>query len=154
MRDTFRLFIIVCKAALIVAAGLFAVAWSSILLGIDTDLKPIRGEILGALACFIPVGLATAWMFRKLLTVYPKREARAVSIAFGLFTPISLVVSVVLSEITGGYAEAIVGRPSFGLIGAIVGTVAMTALMSFLVCALVFRVTRLAISVEDGTDHD
>src|ERR1700722_5943970 len=68
MRDTFRLFVIVGKAALIVTAGCFAIAWSSILLGIDTDLKPVRGEILGVLACFIPVGLATAWMLRKLPT--------------------------------------------------------------------------------------
>ena len=154
MRDTFRLFVIVGKAALIVTAGCFAMAWSSILLGIDTDLKPVRAEILGVLACFIPVGLATAWMLRKLLTVYPKREARAVSIAFALFTPISLVVSLVLAEITGGYAEALAGRPSFGLIGAIVGTMAITALLSFLVCALVFRVTRLTISVEQSTDHN
>jgi hypothetical protein len=49
-----------------VKAGCFAVVSSSILLGIDIDRKPAGGEILGALACFIPIGLATAWMLRKL----------------------------------------------------------------------------------------
>jgi hypothetical protein len=150
MRDTFRLFVIVGKAALIVTIGGFALVWTSMLLGFKPDLKPVRGEILGVLLCFLPIGVATAWMFRKLLTVYPRREARAVSIAFGLFTPISLGVSLVLAEITGGYAEALAGRRFFGLIGAFIGTVVITAFLSLLVCALVIRVTRLAISVEQS----
>jgi hypothetical protein len=148
MRDAVRLFVIVGKAALIVTAGAFALVWTSTQLGFDPNLKPVRGEILGALACFIPIGIATAWMLRKLLTVYPRREARAVTIAFGLFTPVSLLVSLILSEITGGYAEALAKQRFFGLIGAFVGCVVITAFLSFLVCALVLRVTRLAISVE------
>ena len=69
------------------------------------------------------------------------------SIAFGLFTPISLGVSI-LMPIPGGYAMA-PGVPEFlGLIGLVVGTAVTTALISFLVCALVLRVTRLTISVE------
>jgi hypothetical protein len=154
MRDTFRLFVIVGKAALIVTAGCFALVWSSIPLGVETDLRPVRGEILGALACFVPIGVATVWIFRKLRTAYPRREARAVATAFGVFTPISLMVSLVLAEITGGYAEALAGRPSFGLIGAVVGTVVITALLSFLVCMLVLRVTRLIIGLEQRTDHN
>jgi hypothetical protein len=149
MRDAFRLFVIVGKATLIVTAGCFALVWTSMLLGFNPDLKPIGGEVLGALACFLPIGVATAWMFRKLRTIYSRREARAVSIAFGLFTPISLGVSL-LVPIPGGYAMALGGPKFLGLIGLVVGTALTTALLSFLVCALVLRVTRLAISVEQS----
>jgi hypothetical protein len=147
MRDTFRLFVIVGKAALIVTAGCFALVWSSMLLGVETDLRPVRGEILGALACFLPLGVATAWILRKLRTVYPRREARAVSIAFGLFIPISLGVSM-LVPIPGGYALALGGPKFLSLIGLVVGTAVTTSLLSFLVCALVLRVTRITITVE------
>ena len=69
------------------------------------------------------------------------------SVAFGLFTPISLFVSI-LVPIPGGYALALGGPKFLGLIGLVVGTAVTTALLSFLVCALVLRVTRLTISVE------
>ena len=35
------------------------------------------------------------------------------SIAFALFTPISLAVSLVLSEITGGFCQALAGKRVF-----------------------------------------
>ena len=70
------------------------------------------------------------------------------SIAFGLFTPISLLISI-LVPIPGGYALAAPAVPKFlGLIGYLVGTSVTTALLSFLVCALTLRVTRLTITVE------
>jgi hypothetical protein len=150
MRDAFRLFVIVGKAALVVITGCFALVLMSMLLGFNPDLKPIEGEILGGLACFLPIGIATAWISRKLRTVYSWREARALSTAFGLFAPISLVISLVLAEITGGYAEFLAGRRFFGLMGAFVGAVLITAFLSFLVCSLVLRVTRLAQSVEQS----
>jgi hypothetical protein len=147
MRDAFRLFVIVGKAALIAAGGLFAFVLTLSRFGFNPDHLSVWAEILVLLACFLPLGIATAWILRKLRTVYPRREARAVSIAFGLFTPISLGVSI-LMPIPGGYAMA-PGVPEFlGLIGLVVGTAVTTALISFLVCALVLRVTRLTISVE------
>ena len=148
MSDTFRLFVIVGKAALIVTTGCFALVLASMMLGFKPDIKPIEGQILGVVACFIPIAVATAWIYRKLRAVYPRREARALSTAFGLFTPISLVISLVLAEITGGYAEFLAGRRFFGLIGAFMGAVLITAFLSFLVCSLVLRVTRLSQSVE------
>jgi hypothetical protein len=144
MRDIFRLSVIVGKAALIVTTGCFALVLASMMLGFKPDIKPIEGEILGVVACFIPIAVATVWISRKLRAVYPRREARALSIAFGLFTPISLGVSLVLAEITGGYAEALAEPRFFDLIGAFIGTAVITAFLSLLVCALVLRVTRLA----------
>ena len=102
------------------------------------------------MTCFIPIAVATAWISRKLRAVYPRREARALSIAFDLFTPISLAVSFVLAEITGGYAEILAGPKFFGLIRAFIGVALMTAFLSCLVCSVVFRITRLAQRVEQS----
>lgn len=148
MRDAFRFFAIVGKAALIAAGGLFALVLALTLFGFNPDHKPAWAEILVLVACFLPLGVATAWMFRKLRTVYSRREARAVSIGFGLFTPVSLGVALVLAEITGGFSQVLAGSMILGLIGAFVGAVVITAVLSSLVCALVLRVTRLAMSAE------
>jgi hypothetical protein len=148
MRDAFRLFVILGKAALIAVGGLFALVLSLNHVGFNPDHESAWVKILVLVVCFIPIGLATAWMFRKLRIVYSPREARAVSVAFGLFTPISLGLSLVLGEITGGIAQALAEPMIFGLIGAFVGTVVITDLLSSLVCALVRRITRFAMSVE------
>jgi predicted permease len=81
------------------------------------------------------VGYFASW----LRTAYPRREARAVSVAFGVFTPISLAVSMVFGEMSGGL---------FGAIGAFAGALVMTVFLTLFVCALVLRVTKLAIDVE------
>jgi hypothetical protein len=150
MRDTFRLFVIVGKAAFIAAGGLFALLLRMSLFGFSPDHASAWTGILVLAACLIPFGVATAWIFRRLRTVYPQREVRAVSIAFGVFTPISLGVSMVLAEITGGYADVLVRWRSSGVVGAFVGAVVTAAFLSFLVCALVLRITKLAISVEQN----
>jgi hypothetical protein len=147
MRDAFRLSVIVGKAAFIVAAGLCALMLGIFSLGFDPQAKSVWLEILVVGAVFLPIGVATGWIFRKLKTVYSHREARAVSTAFGVFTPVSLVVSVFLTEITGGYAEMLAG-PHAALIGVFAGLVVLTGFLSFLVCILVLRVTQLCIDVE------
>lgn len=149
MRDVFRLSVIVGIAAVIATAGSCVLMLAIFLFGFNPDVRSGVSEIFVAVAVFLPIGVATAWMFRKLRTVYPRREARAVSTAFGIFTPVSLVVGVVLAEIPGGYAEMLAG-PHFVLIGVFVGVVIVTGLLSFLVCVLVLRVTRLIISVEQS----
>jgi hypothetical protein len=150
MRDTFRLFVIVGKAVLIAAGGLFALVLTLSRFGFNPDHKSAWAEILVLAACLLPLGVATAWMFRRLRTVYPQREARAVSIAFGVFTPISLGVSMVLAEITGGYADILVRWRFSGAVGAFTGAVVIAAFLSFLLCSLVLRITKLAISVEQS----
>jgi hypothetical protein len=147
MSDAFRLLVIVGKAAFLVTAGLCALMLGIFSLGFDTQSKSVGLEILVAVAVFLPIGIATGWIFRKLRTVYPRREALAVSTAFGLITPGSMVVSVVLADISGGYAEMLAG-PRFILVGVFVGLVAVTGFLSFIACALVLRVTQLIISVE------
>jgi Na+/citrate or Na+/malate symporter len=137
MRGAYRLFIVVEKAALIVAVGYFALlALTLYVVGLKGDSMPIKGEILVGLAVFLPIGASVWWIFRKLQTTYPRREARAVSIAFGVFTPISLLVATILGgPILGGYADMLVRSRFSVLVGIFVGTVATTGFLSFLVCA-------------------
>jgi hypothetical protein len=147
MREAFRLSVIVGKAAFIVTAW-----WCALMIGIfssgyDPQANSVVLEILVVVAVFLPIGIATGWIFRKLQTVYSRREARAVSTAFGVFTPVSLAVSIVLAQLPGGYAEMLAG-PHAVLVGVFAGLAVLTGFLSFLVCILVLRVTQLSISVE------
>jgi hypothetical protein len=149
MRDLIRLFVILVKAALIIVVGAFAMVLGTLALGLKGDLRSTEGTLVGAVAVFLPAGVAIWWTSRRLRTVFQRREAGAISTAFAIFAPISLAVALGLSPITGGYAELLGRRPVFGLVGALLGAAMVIALLSFLVCATVLRVTRLRISIEE-----
>ena len=148
MRDKFWLFIVVGKAALMITLGCFGLALG--VLGLKIAVTPGEQQILKAtmvlLVLFLPIGISAWWIFRKLQARYTRREARAVATAFGAFTPVSLGIAMVLSEITGGYA-AFLGRP-FGLVGAFMGVVVMTAILNFLVCLFTLSMTRRIVKLE------
>lgn len=148
MRDKFWLFIVVGKAALMTTLGYFGLVLG--VLGLKIAVTPGEQQILkatiGFLMVFLPIGIAAWWIFRKLQARYTRREARAVATAFGVFTPVSLAVATVLSQIPAGYA-AFLGRP-FGLIGAFAGIVVMTTTLSFLVCLFTLSMTRRIVKLE------
>lgn len=145
MRDKFWLFIVVGKAALMTTLGCFAP-----LLGLRIAVSPGEQQILKAtmvfLLVFLPAGIAAWWIFRKLQARYTRREARTVATAFGVFTPVSLLIAIPLAQIPAGYA-AFLGRP-FGLIGAFAGIVVMTTTLSFLVCLFTLSMTRRIVKLE------
>jgi len=148
MRDKFWLFIVVGEAALMTTTGYIALVLGVLGFKIVTTLgePQILKAAIGFLLVFLPTGFATWWIFRKLQARHTRREARAVATAFGAFTPVSLGIAMVLSEITGGYA-AFLGRP-FGLVGAFVGVVVMTAILNFLVCLFTLSMTRRIVKLE------
>jgi hypothetical protein len=148
MRDRFWLFIVVGKAALITILG-----WFGLVLGVvGSKIAMTSGEqqILKAtivlLVVFVPAGIATWWIFRKLQARYTRREARAAATAFGVFTPVSLSIATVLSQIPGGYSASL-GR-AFAVIGAFVGVVVMTTILDFLVCLFTLSMTRRIVKLE------
>jgi hypothetical protein len=149
IRSAIRLSLIVGEAALIAVVGWVVLMLPIVLLGPRPEVKSVREEIFAALAVFLPIGAASGWMFGKLRAVYSRREALAVSTAFAVFTPVSLVVSIVLAEISGGFVEMLAG-PHFALVGVFVSLVIVTGFLSILVCSLVLRVTNLIISVEQS----
>jgi hypothetical protein len=135
------------QSALLVSTGGYAVPFIAVSMGFKgLDNKLV--DVLMAAVWLVAFGLAIWWMFHKLRSLYTRREARAIATAFGVFTPVSLVLALVLSEISGGYGEWLVGHPWGGLAGAFVGTVAITALLNFIVCWIVLTITRLTINLE------
>jgi len=143
MRDTMRLFVVVGKAAVIVACGGFALA----LIGVKAAHTPGREEILGVMEAFLPPGIAAWWIFRELRTFYARRDAQVAAITFATFTPFFLLVGLVLSPISGGYAEMFIGLRFFGLVGAFVGITVITTLLSFIACSLVLWIRRRIVSL-------
>ena len=128
-----------CCSIVYRSAGSIALVLTAVRLGLNSEQKSVAAELAFLITALLPTVGAVGWLFRKLRTAYPRREARAVSVDFGVFTPISLAVSMVFGEMSGGL---------FGAIGAFAGALVMTVFLTLFVCALVLRVTKLAIDVE------
>jgi hypothetical protein len=137
MRDKFTLFIVVGKATLMTTVGYAAL----LLLGVKAATTPTGQGILVIAGALLPNGLAAWWMFRELQKQYSRRESRAVATAFGIVTPLSLAVAIVLSQIPGAYAEVALGR-RFILPAVFVAVAVVTTLLSFAASACVLRFTR------------
>lgn len=135
MRETARSFVLVAEAALVVTAACFALS------GLQPLLPRAGEEVLGMLMAFVPTSLTAWWIFRRLCTRSSRRHARAVAIAFGVFAPVGLVVGLAVAQIPGSYADIWFGRP-FGLVGAFVGVLVATFLVSFIPSAAAVWLTR------------
>jgi hypothetical protein len=123
-----KTFLLACvgMASLVGTLGFF----TFVFLSMPFKIESFAAE--GLLAAFwvcIPFGIATWWMFRQLSTRYSKREAKAVTTAFAVSTPVSFGVSLVLAQLGGSF------------IGALICTIAISTLLSFAVCLLVLRMT-------------
>lgn len=135
------------QSALLVSTAGYAVPFIAVSMGFkDLDNKLVDALMIAV--WLVAFGTSIWWMFHRLRAIYTRREARAISTAFGIFTPVSLVLALVLSDTSGGYAEWLIGHAWGGLAGAFVGTVAITALLNFIVCWIVLTVTRLTIILE------
>jgi formate hydrogenlyase subunit 3/multisubunit Na+/H+ antiporter MnhD subunit len=151
MGDTMRLSSAVGKATLFLAVGSIGLVLALAKVGFDPDVKATPAILAGLIVTvLLPSFAASAWLLRKLRKTHSVREARAVSIAFGLCAPILLGVSMAFGGVTGGYAEALGGGGSFILVGAFGGPFILTAFLSLLVCAVVLRVTKLTMDVEQN----
>lgn len=143
MRDKFRLFIVVGKAAsLITTAGCLVT-----LLALKLALTRSEHGTLALTAVILTSGIATWWILRKLQTDYTRRETRAVATAFAILAPVSLAIAIPLSLISGGYAEMLLGS-SFAPAVAFAGIVAMTTILDFLLCQLTLWMTRRIVKLE------
>jgi hypothetical protein len=149
MRIMLRLFAIVGTASLITTGTYLGLIVALLPLLEKPNPPRVVQVIVLPVLILAPVSLAAWWIFKKLLSSFPSRVARAVAIAFGVFTPVSLGAAFPLSLIAGAYSEGLLGHPLFGLVGAIVGIVIMTALLGFMPCALTLWVVRR----DGGTDQ-
>jgi len=82
----------VTTASLIGTLGLFTLGSLSVkfkFVSMQFEHQPTAGieVLLAALWACLPFGIATWWMFRVLKARYSRREAKAVTTAFAVFTP-------------------------------------------------------------------
>jgi hypothetical protein len=102
------------------------------------------GQAAGLFATVVlPIGAATWWVFRDLQPSFTRREAKVVAIVFALFSPVSLLIAVALAQFPGGYADLLLGPP-FGMLGAFVGVIVLTAFVSFLPSAFALWLSRIS----------
>jgi cbb3-type cytochrome oxidase subunit 3 len=139
MRGWSRLFGIVGVGALFVNAACAAVVP---IIWLEPALTHGKAEAFGAIAVILlAIAVVAWWMFRKLQQHRRRDEARAVSIMFAMFTPVSFVAGVLLSQIPAGYAGLLLGG-RFTLAGMFTGILAVTWLLSFAACAFALWITR------------
>jgi hypothetical protein len=134
MRREPRLFVIVGEAAVVVVTACFVL--DMILIKFVPGEQPVLGAMM-----LLSAGGAAWWLFRKLQAPYPRREARSVAIAFGVFSPVSLGIAFPLGSLSGGYTELYLGS-RFAFFGAFAGVVVVNALVSIGASAFVLWVTR------------
>jgi hypothetical protein len=95
-----------------------------------------------AVVVLTPIGVAAWWVFKKLRPDYSARTARKGALAFAVFMPVSWGVAFPLSTLTGAYSEDLAHVRFFGLAGAFVGVVILTALLALVPCALMLWIDR------------
>jgi hypothetical protein len=145
LRDPLRLLLSVARAVSTVIVTVFAV----VLICVQAGTPEGVADAIFAVCLFLAFFLAVWWMRRKLKRWYPNRHARAVSIAFGLATPFSMAAGLVLAELPAGYLAALLGKNIFGFVGSVACAIAITTLLSFLVCLCTLRISRRAARLEE-----
>lgn len=143
-RVVFRLLAITGTASLITTSIYFGLIIALLPLLQRPHPHRVVQVIMLSVVVLAPAIVAAWWISTRLRSNYPPRAARATAIVFGLFTPVSLGVALPLSLLAGAYSEGIGGKPAFGLVGAIVGIVVMTAMLGFVPCAFALWITTRA----------
>lgn len=152
MKSAFRFLVSVGKAALVFAAGYFALMLLARKL-LFAPNTPTDGQIVAAIgAVFLPAGLGAWWLFLLLRTHFSRREARAVAITFVLFAPVSLAIANLLYAIPGSIAAPLLSKSRYGfLVALLVGIAVITALLASVACGLAMWITR---RTERAEQHD
>jgi len=145
VRATYRLFAIIGAAT---AAAYFGLVFASVPLLQKPGLPRLVRVPVQAVMVLTPIGVAAWWIFKKLQPNYSARTARKGAIAFAVFTPVSWGVAFPLSTLSGAALGDRAGSHFFGLVGAFVGVVTMTALLSLVPCAFTLWIER-----HDGEAH-
>ena len=144
MRSTTRLFAVVARGSALATLLYSGIAFLlSALLGRPGVPHAVQGIGL-SVTVLVPSSLAALWVFRKLLLEYPRREACAAAITFGIFTPVPLAIGLLLGPIIGGLTGDLLRTESrmVAFSGAIVGIVVIVTLATFVTSWAAARITQ------------
>jgi site-specific recombinase len=91
----------------------------------------------------VPAALGFWWILRRLRAEYPRRQALGAAIAFAVFSPVPLIIGLVLGPIVRGYIGSFLGTESrlVAFSGALLGIVVMIAVMTFIPTLLALWIT-------------
>ena len=106
--------------------------------------RAMRGfeKVIAVIVFVLLVAGVSTWLFRALRKTLTVREARAGATSFAVFLPICLCVALaVVGQIAGGYAEQWWGT-AFALIGAFIGVLVATTLMTAAGVMIAVRISR------------
>jgi hypothetical protein len=144
MYDKSQLFSVIGLGSLIVTILYFCLALGLAFLFQRPGVPQLVQGIGVVVTVLVPICFVTWWIFRKLQVRYPRREARAAAITFGVSTPVLLGIGLLLGPIVGGYAGIFLGSESrlVAFSAALLGIVALIALMTFVTSLLVVWITR------------
>ena len=159
MSRTFRLFTVIGQAAFLFTGACFLLTIVLFLLLAPPGARsgppsrePSIGEAVTLVASFVlPAALGFWWIFRRLRTEYPRRQALGAAIAFAVVSPLPLIIGLAVGPIVGGYTGIFLRSQSrlVAFSGAVLGIVAMIALMTFIPSLLALWITRHT----DGEAH-
>lgn len=149
---TLRLFAVIGQAASLFTVANFLLTLVLVKVLVPPDAlsgppprMPSIGEAFTLIAILVvPAALGYWWIFRKLHGDYPRRQARSAAMAFAIFSPIPLGISLLLGPIVGGYIGIFLGTESrwVAFSGAVLWIVVVIALMTFVPSLLALRITR------------
>ena len=152
MTPKLRLLTVIGQAALLFTVTCFLLTTLGFLVLLPPGVRfapppidPSFGEVAMLIGFFVaPAALASWWIFRKLRTGYPRRQALGTAGAFAIFSPVPLILGLVIGPLVGGYAGTLVGSesPLVSFSAAVLGIVATVTLMTLAPTLLALWLTR------------
>jgi heme A synthase len=143
MREELRLLVPVAEGSIIVTAAFVIVG----LFAFRLKTLSVVDQWVGAVVIVAAAVLAAGWIYRRLRTYHPRREARAAAITVAVSSPISLFLAILLGQFFGGNASERTGN-HFEFLSAILGFAASLTLVNYVLISLALWITRRTIEAE------
>lgn len=152
MSRTLRLFVVIAQAAFLFTVACFLLTIVLFLLLVPPGVRsgqlppvPTVGEVITLLVVLVgPPALGFWWIFRKLRSEYPRRQALGAALAFAVFSPVPLIIGLAVGPVAGDYVDILLRTESrwVAFSGAVLGIIVMIALTTFITSLFALWITR------------
>jgi hypothetical protein len=152
MSRIFHLFTVIAQASFLFTGTCFLLTMALLPLVVPQGVgsgppprEPSIGQAITLIVFFVvPAALGFWWIFRRLRTKYPRRQALGAALGFAVFAPVPLIIGLAVGPIVGGYADIFLRTesPSVAFWGAVLGIVVIIALITLVPSLLALWITR------------